>query len=282
MADLVRPGTLAEATSFLADHPDAMAVAGGTDLVIDRRLERVSPLWLVDLTAIPGLSEIMVEPGRAVIGGLTRVRDLELDPVLTEAAGALTEAARVLGSVQIRNMATVGGNLAHASPAAELAPPLLVHDALLKLSGPDGEREIPLAELFTGPGTTSLRIGELITRISLLPRASCYLRQTVRWAMDLAGVGVAVAVELDGDRVSTAAVALGAVAPTPLLVPEAAEVLVGTRAEDGAARMAGRIAAAASQPISDARGPADYRRRVVAALVLRAVATAYRRAPRQA
>lgn len=216
------------------------------------------------------------------IGALTRVRAVELDPALTRRATAVVEAARVLGSVQIRTMATVGGNLCHATPSAELPPALLVLDAVAEVAGPAGERSLPLAELFAGPGRTTLAPGELLTAVQLRGArsgvGSCYLRQTVRWAMDLAGVGVAAAVESDGDTVVGARVALGAVAPVPLLVPGAAAAVVGAELSPEVVEEAGARAAAACSPISDARGTAGYRRQVVAVLVARALRIAWLRA----
>lgn len=283
MADLFVPGTLEEAIGFLADHAGtALPVAGGTDLMIDTRVGRVRPDWLVDLTPLGSLAGVDLDAEVLRLGALTRIRTVELDPELGRRATALVEAARVLGSVQVRTMATVGGNLCHATPSAELPPALLVHDAVAELAGPGGQRSIPLAQLFAGPGRTTLEPGELLTalrlRVPATAAGSCYLRQTVRWSMDLAGVGVAASVEVEGATISTARVALGAVAPVPLLAGEAAEAVVGTELGAEAAREAGALAAAACSPISDARGTADYRRQVVAVLVARALRIAWLRA----
>ena len=283
MAELFVPDTLEEAIGFLADHPGAaMPVAGGTDLVIDTRTGRARPEWLVDMSPLRSLAGVDLDGEVLRIGALTRIRAVELDPVLGRRAAALVEAARVLGSVQIRNMATVGGNLCHATPSAEMPPALLVHDGVAGITGPGGERSIPLAELFAGPGRTTLEPGELLTavriRVPASAAGSCYLRQTVRWSMDLAGVGVAASVEVEGATVTSARVALGAVAPVPLLVGEAAEAVVGTELTAEAAREAGARASAACSPISDARGTADYRRQVVAVLVARALRIAWLRA----
>jgi carbon-monoxide dehydrogenase medium subunit len=283
MAELFVPDTLGEAIGFLADHPGAaLPVAGGTDLVIDTRTGRARPEWLVDMSPLRSLAGVDLDGEVLRIGALTRIRAVELDPVLGRRAAALVEAARVLGSVQIRNMATLGGNLCHATPSAEMPPALLVHDAVAEITGSGGERSIPLAELFAGPGRTTLEPGELLTTIRIRVPASaagsCYLRQTVRWSMDLAGVGVAASVEVEGATVTSARVALGAVAPVPLLVGDAAEAVVGTELTAETAREAGARASAACSPISDARGTADYRRQVVAVLVARALRIAWLRA----
>ena len=283
MAELFVPERLADALGFLAEHAgSAMPIAGGTDVMIDCRLGRAGPEWLVDLSPLRSLAGADLDGEVLRLGALTTIRAVELDPELARRATALVEAARVLGSVQIRTMATVGGNLCHATPSAEMPPALLVHDAVAEIAGPGGERSLPLGELFAGPGRTTLEPGELLTAVSLrVPAAaagSCYLRQTVRWAMDLAGVGVAAAVEVEGTTVTRARVALGAVAPVPLLVDEAAEAVLGTELSAEGAAEAGVRAAAACSPITDARGTADYRRQVVAVLVPRALRISWLRA----
>ena len=274
MADVRVAVDVADAVDFLeARAGRAMAVAGGTDLVIDRRLGRVEPEWLVDLSRLDDLRGIEWAGDVVSVGALTTIRTIELDTVLAARASAIVDAARVLGSVQVRTMATLGGNLAHAAPSAEMAPPLLVHDASVDVVGPHGRRTIALHDLFESPGRTSLSSAELLTTVhaSASERAaSCYLRQTVRWAMDLAGVGAAALVRVEDGAIADARIALGAVAPLPLLVPEAAMLVVGTPFDEGTAREAGEISAAASRPISDARGPDDYRRHVVGVLVARA------------
>lgn len=283
MPDVYVPGSLEDAVGFLAGHAGtATPIAGGTDVLIDQRTGRIDPEWLVDLSPLGSLAGIVLDLATLRIGALTRVRALELDPGLARRATAIVEASRVLGSVQIRTMATLGGNLCHATPSAELPPALLVLDAIAEIAGPDGTREIPLADLFAGPGRTTLEPGELLAGVRATPSTanggSCYLRQTVRWSMDLAGVGVAASVEVDNGVASRARIALGAVAPIPMLAPEAAEAVEGTEMTPETLERAGALAAAASSPISDARGTADYRRQVVAVLVARALRIAWLRA----
>jgi carbon-monoxide dehydrogenase medium subunit len=283
MAELFVPAQLEDAIAFMAEHAgSALPVAGGTDVMIDTRIGRVRPEWLVDLSPLRSLADVQLDGELLRLGALTTIRTVELDPELARRATALVEAARVLGSVQIRTMATIGGNLCHATPSAEMPPVLLVHDAVAEIAGPGGERSLPLHELHAGPGRTTLQPGELLTAVSLrVPVAaagSCYLRQTVRWSMDLAGVAVAAAVEVDGTTVTRARIALGAVAPVPLLVEEAAEAVVGTELSAEDAAEAGARAAAACSPITDARGTADYRRQVVSVLVPRALHISWLRA----
>ncbi len=277
------PESLDDAIGFMAEHAgSALPIAGGTDVLIDTRVGRSRPEWLVDLSPLRSLAATTLDGELLRLGALATIRSIELDPELARRASALVEAARVLGSVQIRTMATVGGNLCHATPSAEMPPALLVHDAVAELAGPAGARSLPLGKLFAGPGETTLEPGELLTAVSLrVPAAaagSCYLRQTVRWSMDLAGVGVAAAVEVEGTTVTQARIALGAVAPVPLLVGDAAEAVVGTELSAEAAEEAGARAAAACSPITDARGTAEYRRQVVAVLVPRALHISWLRA----
>ena len=286
MPELFVPSRLEDALEFMAEHAGfAMPIAGGTDVMIDTRVGRASPDWLVDLSPLETLAGLAFDGDVLRIGALTRIRALELDAEVARRATAVVEAARVLGSVQIRTMATVGGNICHATPSAEMPPVLLVHDAVAAVAGPDGERTLLLPELFAGPGRTTLKSSELLTAVTLRApeehSGSCYLRQTVRWAMDLAGVGVAAAVEADGGVVTGARVALGAVAPIPLLVDEAAAAVLGGPLTLETAAEAGARAADACSPITDARGTAEYRRQVVAVLVARALRIAWLRATGQ-
>lgn len=283
MPDLFVPSELDEAIGFMSEHTGAaMPVAGGTDVLLDTRTGRRSPEWLVDLSPLDALAGISFDGDEVTVGALTKIRAIELHDELARRAAALVEAARVLGSLQIRTMATVGGNLCHATPSAEMPPALLVHDATAEIAGPDGARTIPLADLFAGPGRTTLAAAELLTGLRLHAPASasgsCYLRQTVRWSMDLAGVGVAASVSTDGTIVTGARVALGAVAPVPLLVPAASDAVVGEALTATTADEAGTRAAAACSPITDARGTQQYRRDVVSVLVPRALRIAWLRA----
>lgn len=282
MAEVHVARDLADAIDVLhAKGAGAMPVAGGTDLVLDRRLGRVDPAWLVDLSGLDELAGVTWSGDEVTIGAMTRIRALELDADLARRTSAIVDAARVLGSVQVRTMATLGGNLAHATPSAEMVPALLVHDGEVDVLGPSGARSTALADLFAGPGRTTLGAAELITRVrahGAPASGSCYLRQTVRWAMDLAGVGAAAMVRVEGDAIAEARVALGAVAPVPLLVPEAATAVVGSPWSAERARRAGELASEVSRPISDARGPAEYRRAIVRVLVARALRFAWRRA----
>ena len=279
-AEVFRPADIDEAVRFLADHPGAVPIAGGTDVMIDRRLRRLSTGWLVDISHLD-TGGIVRDGDDLTIGSTTTIREIETSQELAATAPALVEAARVLGSIQIRNMATLGGNLCHATPSAEMPPPLLVFGASAELTGPGGGRSIDLADLATGPGTTSLAPGEMLVSVTAtVPDGvgSCYIRQTVRWAMDLAGVGVAASVETDGDTVGALRVGLGAVSPVPMLVPGLDDIVVGHMLDHDVLAEAAARARDACSPISDARGTADYRRHVVAVLTARAIRIAEARA----
>ena len=279
-AEVFRPADIDEAVRFLADHPGAVPIAGGTDVMIDRRLMRLSTGWLVDVSHLD-TGGIVRHGDDLTIGSTTTIRAIETSQEVAVAAPALVEAARVLGSIQIRNMATLGGNLCHATPSAEMPPPLLVFGASAEITGLSGERSIGLADLATGPGTTSLAPAELLVSVTAtVPDGigSCYIRQTIRWAMDLAGVGVAASVETDGDTVSGLRVGLGSVSPVPMLVPGLDDIVVGHVLDRDVVAEASARARDACSPISDARGTADYRRHVVAVLTARAIRIAEARA----
>lgn len=286
MTSYYRPGSASEVVTILAGNPEATVIAGGTDLVIDRRLGRADPLApLVDVTGIDELRGVRWDGDELHIGAAAAIGAIEADPAVIVRASALAEAARVLGSVQIRNMATLGGNLCNASPAAEMAPPLIAHDAVAAVLGSDGERRQAVATLATGPGTTILATGEILTGVRLRIPArsgSCYLRQTVRWAMDLAGVGVAAWVRADREgaeaTVKEVRLALGAVAPTAVLVPGVESLLAGAPLTTERLAAVSAAASAACEPISDTRGTAEHRRHVAGVLAARALSIAHARA----
>ena len=286
MTRYYRPRSASEAVTILAANEGATVIAGGTDLVIDRRLGRADPQApLVDVTGIDELRGVRWDGDDLHIGAAAAISAIESDPAVIVRASALAEAARVLGSVQIRNMATLGGNLCTASPAAEMAPPLMVHDAVAAIQGPNGERRQAVADFATGPRTTILATGEILTNVRLRAPAlsgSCYLRQTVRWAMDLAGVGVAAWVRTDGEGAGATAkevrLALGAVAPTAVLVPGLESLLAGAPLTAERLGAVSAAASAACEPISDTRGTAEHRRHVAGVLAARALSIAHARA----
>ncbi len=282
-AEVYRATDPADAVRALAEHPGAALIAGGTDVMLDRRLGRLSADLLIDISRLD-TGGITFDGDHLVIGATSTIRSIEINERLLSAAPALVEAARVLGSIQIRNMATLGGNLCHATPSAEMPPPLLVLDASVRVVSPDGERSFPLTDLATGPGSTSMNTEELMLDVTANVAegtGSCYIRQTIRWAMDLAGVGVAASVQSSNPEtgeVAAARVALGAVSPTPILIDGLDDIIVGRPLDPDVLEAAAEAARNACSPISDARGTADYRRHVVGVLTQRALRIADARA----
>jgi CO/xanthine dehydrogenase FAD-binding subunit len=233
------------------------------------------PPAIINLKRIPGLGAIEVTKGTIRLGALTTLTALLEHPVIATEYPVLPFTARYMGSPAIRHLATVGGNLCNASPAADLSPVLLVLDAEVGLAGPSGPRRLPLVEFFCGPGQTALGAGELLAWVEV-PRKHAgwdvlYERLDVRRAMDIAIVGVALALRRDDARVAEARLALGAVAPTPRRVPAAEAALVaGGLSADAIGRVT-ELAMAAARPIGDVRATAEYRREMVGALLRRAL-----------
>ncbi len=270
-----RPTTLAEAVALLAEHgPDARVLAGGTDLVIRLRDGTVAPRLVVDVKRIPELAPGIRagDGGSLVIGATTAMTEIAAHPVIRRDVAALAEAAAVVGSVQIRNRATLAGNLCNASPAADTAPALLVHGAVVVVAGPTGERRIPLDAFFVRSGVTTLGPAELVTAVELPAPAeriaSAHERRTRRRGHDLASVTVAVGVDARG----TASVSFGSVGPRPLLRVDASGVLGDPAADDDAvaAALDALFADATPSPTSMRAGP-EYRLAMLRVLGRRAL-----------
>jgi carbon-monoxide dehydrogenase medium subunit len=270
-----RPTTVEEACRILAEEPRAAILAGGTDLMVHlgQAWRGKRPPAVVNVKRIPGLADITVTDGTIRLGALASLTALIEHPVIRSEYPVLPFTARYMGSPAIRNLATVGGNLCNASPAADLPPVLLALDAEVGIAGPKGERRLPLEAVFRGPGQTVLRPGELLVWVAFPRRRPPwpirYERLDVRRAMDIAIAGAALSVQLDGDRVREARVALCAVAPTPLRIRGAEALLVQHGLTEGAAAQAAALAMAAGRPISDVRATAEYRRDMVGVLVRR-------------
>jgi len=250
-------------------------LAGGTDLIIQMQRGRIEPEHLIDLSPIASLHGIREEEDGFVIGALTTHKDIERYPGFRGALHGLVEAARVVGGHQIRNVGTIGGNVVNASPAADLVPVLLALNAEAVLLGAAGERRMPLAQFLTGPGLTRRRAEELLISIRL-PRlppgsATAFLKAGRRKAMEISVVCVAARLTLQDRRISTAALALGAVGPTGLRAGAAERFLEGRTAEPAVLAEAGRLAADAAMPVGDVRASAEHRRQIVPALIERAL-----------
>jgi len=268
-----RPGTLPEALRLKAEDPGARFMAGGMDLMVAIRAGIERPDALISLRHIDALGGIEAG-GRIRLGAMTTIREILEHPGLAGACPVLRDAARPFGSMQVRNLATVGGNLCNGSPCADMPPALLVLDAVVRLEGPGGGRDVPIEAFFLGPKRTCLAPDEVLTSIAFdrpSPGArATYLRQG-RVRMDLARVGVAVLLEMDGDRCARARVAAGAVAPRPIRLREAEVALEGHRLDPDRIAEARARAAGAVAPITDVRAGADYRRHMTGVLLQRAV-----------
>lgn len=277
-----RAEDLADAVEALGSAERTAVLAGGTDLMNDLRLGLSSPHLVVDVGGLPELG-VFSHDADTVLGAGTTMAALRRDAEVRRRYPALVEAAALLGGRQMQAVATVGGNLCHASPAAETATPLLVHDAVAVVVGPDGERTVPLTEFFVRPRVTCLRRGELLVALRL-PAAppgttSAYRRLELRRSVDIAVVSASVRLERTEGTITGARVALGAVAPVPMRVPAAEAALVGMEVGDTDGVRAALAAAAdacraAATPIDDTRASAEYRSAMVAVIAERCAAAA--------
>ncbi len=272
-----RPGTIAEAVLLLG-RKGVCVLAGGTDLVTMRAEGIDDSSRVVDVKAIGELSGITVGAKEISIGACTCLDELSRSAVLGQ--NAISDGAKLVGGWQTRLRATIGGNICRASPAADTLCGLLVLGGRLELVSKKGKRLVAASEFFTGPGRTVLRSGELLARIIFARHlgASAYQRFTYRNSMDLSVAGVAVFLELDGDRCINASVAVGACGPTPIQVPKAADALVGSTINAEAIEAAVNAVVATSSPIDDVRGTRKHRLHVLAPLTRRVTLEAFRRA----
>jgi carbon-monoxide dehydrogenase medium subunit len=250
-------------------------IAGGTNLVPDMRAQSLSPRWVVDLGGIKSLRYLKEEKGLIRIGALTTLSDLVDSRLIRTRVPLLWEAAsRFAGSI-VRNRATVGGNLADASPAADSAVPLLALNARVKLRSLKGPRTMPLDQFFSDYRKTALRSGEILTEIAFpLPERTAkfaYHKLGRRNAMAISVVSVGVLLKMKGDICREAAIALGAVAPTPIRVSAAETLLQNKKVDPDLAKKCGELAAESAQPIDDLRASADYRRQMCAVYVRQAI-----------
>lgn len=274
--DYHRPKTLEDAWRLLAQTPDARLIAGGTDLMVRLREGKATPRAIVSLAGVKEL--VGIEVGETTrIGALTRVSDLLAHRALGEAFPALATAARTLGSVQIRNLATAGGNLCNASPCADLAPPLLVLGARVRIDSKQGSRELPLEDFFVSPGQTRLAPGEVLTAI-LVDRPGPGTRTAFikkgRVRMDISITSIAVAIELSGNKCTKARLAAGSVGPRPMRLPHTEKLLEGRELTPEVLREARARASDEVTPITDVRSTEAYRRHLAGVLVERAVRSA--------
>jgi carbon-monoxide dehydrogenase medium subunit len=265
-----RPGSLKEAFELLAEYGDAAKViAGGTDVVPQLKYEKIAPQHLVTLMKITGLSDINEDNGGMNIGACTRLRDVKQTCALSLQHAALHDALRSIGKVQVMNMGTLGGNLCTASPAADSVPPLLVLNGRVTLTSREGSRTLDIGDFITGPYDTAMAAGEIMTEIHIPPgqdhQGSAFLK-VARVAADISKLSCAVALQRNSDRCVFCRVALGAVAPVPIRVERAEELLSGQKMDATLLDEAAASVSAEIQPISDVRSTETYRREVAAVI----------------
>jgi len=286
MADLryEAPGTIADAVKLLAAADGtARVLAGGTDVVVQMETDLIDPDLIVDIKKIPDIKRIAEENGGYRIGAAASGMELCEHDGFAGAWPGVIDGVKLIGSIQVKGRATMTGNLCNASPGADSVPPMVTAGATAHVVGPDGARDVAVENIPVAPGKTSLGKGELIESFHFPARPArsgdAYLRFTPRTEMDIAVVGVAVNLTLDEGGVCTQArVALGAVAPTVLLVKECADAIVGTKLDDAALDKLAAAASAACKPIDDKRGTREFRIDIAGVLAKRVAKIAYDRA----
>ena len=280
--EMYQPSSLKEASLLVKEKgPGGRFLAGGTDLVIAMKEKGLVPKYVVDLKRLPGLSGIRENSdGSITIGALTTMREIEISPLLTKKYPFLCQSAAEVGSIQIRNRATIGGNMSNATPSADVAPSLIALQATAKIASARSERSVAIEEFFRGPGLNTMDSDEILTEITI-PKTSPrlvgdYIKFSPREMMDLAYVGIAVAYTLGEkeNRCSQVRIVLGAVAPTPIRAKKAEAALEGQVLSEDLAEKVGAIAAEEARPISDVRSSANYRRAMVRAMTKRALLNA--------
>jgi carbon-monoxide dehydrogenase medium subunit len=273
------PSTLNEALNILKKHSgEAKILAGGTDLLVKMKGGLIAPKYVVNIKSISDidLRGIAVNAhGGIKLGALTTLQTIQDSPLVKERASILAETAKKMASHQVRNIATIGGNLCNAAPSADMAPPLIVLDAEAKILGSKGERTIKLENFFLGPSQTSLDDDEILLEIYVPEIDSSvrtiYEKFTLRDAMDIATVGVAVSLKQKDGLCEAVKISLGAVGPTPIRARQSEEVLLGEKIGETVIKKASKTASEEAKPIDDIRGSAQYRRQLIESLVRRSI-----------
>jgi len=278
----LEPRSVGEAIELLAAHGDAARIlAGGTDLLVQMKMERQKPAYVIGIGKLTELQGIRQDIAKLTIGALTTIRDLARDTMVREGYAALAEACAAFSTAQVQAMGTVGGNLCNGSPASDTAPALIVLGAEVVLVGPEGETRLPLERFFSGTGKTARRPDQLLTAVELpLPTAqagSAFVK-IGRVAADIAKANAAVCLVRDGDRIADCRLAFGSVAPTPMRALRAEAILRGQVMTPELITQAAAVAAEEISPIDDVRSTAAYRRQVVAALTVDGINRAWERA----
>ena len=278
------PSTTKEAATFIKRAKGkAFVLAGGTDLMVRMKSGFIEPDLVVDIKQITAMQSITKSATGFRIGAAVSAAEMGEHTALKKAWPGVVESANLIGSDQIQNRCTIAGNLCNASPAADAVPALIAAGARANVVGPQRHRTVAVEKIITSPGQTSLSKGEIVESITLPKRAprsgDAYLRFIPRSEMDIAVVGAGVNLVLDNNSVvKSARVALGAVAPTPLLVPDAAKAIIGTKLNKAALTNLADACSAACSPIDDKRGTVEFRTEVAGVLARRAARIAYKRA----
>lgn len=277
------PESVDEAVALMASASGkGRVLAGGTDLLVQMRAGVVQPGLIVDVKRIAEMTTVSQHNGGWRIGAAVSGAEIHDHAELRKAWPGVVEAINLIGSKQVQGRASAGGNLCNASPAADSVPALVAAGAIATIQGPNGRREVPVEQIPAGPGKTTLAPGEIVVSFTLPPRPAgsgdAYLRLIPRTEMDIAVVGCGVNLTLQDGTCTAARVALGAVAPTVLLVEEAAKALVGSKLDDKAIEAAAAACRAACRPIDDKRGTVAYRTKIAGVLLKRATAIAAERA----
>ena len=271
------PKTIDEACSLLAQYKEkAKVIAGGTDLLVQMKRKERPPKYLINLRSIPDRDYITYDEKEGLrVGAQATIRSIETSSLVRERFDILAQAASHLGTLQVRNRATIAGNLCNAAPSAEMAPPLIALGARIKLQATGGERIVPVEDFITGPGQIILKPDELVTEIQVpaLPPHSggAYMRHSIRKALDLPLVGVGVVITIDRDVFADVKIALGAVAPTPIRARRAEEILKENKPGDELLEKAGLTASEEASPRDSMRGSSEYKKKIISVLVVRAI-----------
>ena len=270
------PASVAEACQLLAQNVDrAKVLSGGSDLIPKMKHSLLSPEIIVSIKKIPGMRRIEYVPGKGtVIGATSTHNDVVFSEVMQEKYLSVSNAAQTMAANQIRHSGTVGGNIVSAVPSADMPPILIALNASVTIAGPNGERTLPLEDVFTGPGKTVLAKDEILTEVIIPDQemtGSTYFKFALRKAGALAVVGVAAAVQVENGIIKDARVALGAVAPVPMRAKKTEEFLKGKKISDELLEEAGAIASTECKPITDFRASEEYRRDLVRIYTKRAL-----------
>ncbi len=273
-----QPETVEEATKLLAKLPGCRVMAGGTDLVPKMKQRLLEPEHVVNLKKIPALVGIKETAGGIWIGAATKLRAIENSELVHEKIPLQTLATKTIGSIQIRNMGTIGGNVCNASPAADGALGLVVQDSIVHIAGSKGTRNVPIAEFFTGPGTTVLAKDEFVTgfTVPVMDSDTGYHFISIgRTALDISTISIAATITKKNNKVAKARVALGSVAPTPIRLNKVEDYLKGKTLTDEIIKEAADMVSTGIKPITDIRATAEYRREASKGMAMEAIKIAW-------